>query len=173
MNAEYLWTARHCRTVHRSSYRSSVKLPIEHLPSCPAAEGTCWELHVTDLRAPYTQHVCGPSLCELHTASELWLIIDLAISNWPALACFAVALARKCFWFGQRCSAADSMSDREVNAELTWPDNCGAVHAQLDSTASCSICNDFYDTPLVLPCGHSCKCSLLTQRYKAQQICSC
>lgn len=58
-----------------------------------------------------------------------------------------------------RCCAWCKMNDRETNAELTWPESSGPVNAQLDSAASCSICNDFYDTPLVLPCGHSCKSS--------------
>ncbi|KAL0042822.1 hypothetical protein WJX79_000884 [Trebouxia sp. C0005] len=60
------------------------------------------------------------------------------------------------------------MTDREANAELTWPDSCSAVHPQLDSTASCSICNDFYDTPLVLPCGHS-FCSNCIRSYISHQ----
>ena len=53
------------------------------------------------------------------------------------------------------------MSDREANAEVTWPDHASSVYRQLDSTASCSICNDYYDTPLLLLCGHSCKSGLI------------
>ena len=49
------------------------------------------------------------------------------------------------------------MADREANSEVAWPDTASPLYSQFDSAASCSICNDFYDTPLVLLCGHSCK----------------
>lgn len=64
------------------------------------------------------------------------------------------------------------MTDREANAELTWPENCSAVHPQLDSTASCSVCNDFYDTPLVLPCGHSCKLPFVVKAINVLGFCA-
>lgn len=42
-----------------------------------------------------------------------------------------------------------------------WPANA-AMMRDLDSSLRCTICHEFYNTPKLLPCGHTCALFLVT-----------
>ena len=44
-----------------------------------------------------------------------------------------------------------------------------SILSHLDQALHCSICADFYDTPLVLHCGHSCKQECLVTQITQQE----
>lgn len=79
--------------------------------------------------------------------------------NWPIThlgSCRAVLI---------RSADANSMNSHDAAEELDWPPNCSqsVICQALDEAAHCSICRDFFNTPLSLLCGHSCeKCFLIT-----------
>ena len=59
------------------------------------------------------------------------------------------------------------MNAHDALQEQDWPINCSQsiiCHA-LDEAAHCSICRDFFNTPLSLLCGHSCKSLFAASSY--------